>query len=418
MVRDHLDAAEQCAKVRPTRPIGIDQSTCTRRLRLLLTTKSLVFKLPCLAERRNLQNKPASCIKMQISLIKRKNQTMVAWDDTDVALVNVLQLAPRAPWVEVAPIVGISASAAATRWRRLNEAGTAWTAAHIVSPACSSVMAFADIRIKNAHREVTLTALTLHPSVVGIDLVSDGRRAMLTLATPTMAVLRRILDVEIPAMPGTKVANEWIISEIIRHGADWRLGVLDGAQRRRAEALRPHVGPPRLIQGRAAVYEPIINALARDSRVTSAELARQLDRTPTTVQRQVAEVITSQALGFRCDAASPSLGWPINTAWFCRIQPGKFETAVALIKSFAAVRLAMIMVGEANFCVSVLHRNMDSVSEFPRRLAHVIPELDIKFSAVFSRSLKRSGWVLDAEGQRTDRYVQPSILSAERLCRG
>ncbi|MDH6576360.1 NAD kinase [Kitasatospora sp. MAP5-34] len=52
-----------------------------------------------------------------------------AVDELDLALVNALQLQPRAPWSLLGQTLGISPVTAARRWRRLSEAGIAWVTA-------------------------------------------------------------------------------------------------------------------------------------------------------------------------------------------------------------------------------------------------------------------------------------------------
>ncbi|MET7782244.1 AsnC family protein [Streptomyces mirabilis] len=47
-------------------------------------------------------------------------------DETDLALVHALQIAPRAPWTAVGQALGIDPMTAARRWARLTGTGCAW----------------------------------------------------------------------------------------------------------------------------------------------------------------------------------------------------------------------------------------------------------------------------------------------------
>ncbi|MFE5097537.1 AsnC family protein [Streptomyces sp. NPDC056638] len=60
----------------------------------------------------------------------------------DLALVNALQLRPRASWTELAPPLGVTAGTLARRWERLTGEGLAWASAvpgrEFVRPRCTA----------------------------------------------------------------------------------------------------------------------------------------------------------------------------------------------------------------------------------------------------------------------------------------
>ena len=49
-------------------------------------------------------------------------------DDVDFALVNALQLSPRAGWAQLEAVLGVDASTLSRRWARLIESGLVWIA--------------------------------------------------------------------------------------------------------------------------------------------------------------------------------------------------------------------------------------------------------------------------------------------------
>jgi len=63
--------------------------------------------------------------------------------ETDLALINALQVSPRADWVLVGKALGISGSTVSRRWEALNRDGTAWVTVHRVRdspvPSCSYI---------------------------------------------------------------------------------------------------------------------------------------------------------------------------------------------------------------------------------------------------------------------------------------
>ncbi|MGW0999031.1 AsnC family protein [Streptomyces sp. NPDC002523] len=64
----------------------------------------------------------------------------VTVSELDLALVNALQLRPRASWTELAPPLGVTAGTLARRWERLTGEGLAWVSAvpgrEFVRPRC------------------------------------------------------------------------------------------------------------------------------------------------------------------------------------------------------------------------------------------------------------------------------------------
>lgn len=51
-------------------------------------------------------------------------------DALDQALVHALQIAPRAGWSVIAPVLGVDAATLRRRWQRLQDAGAAWVTCH------------------------------------------------------------------------------------------------------------------------------------------------------------------------------------------------------------------------------------------------------------------------------------------------
>lgn len=340
---------------------------------------------------------------------------MAGLDERDLQLINVLQWAPRAPWVDVGPIVHLSPSAAADRWRRLSDEGVAWVTAHAASRVGRPVTGLVELAVTqpvDAH----VARLCALPEVSGLDEVLRVGRLMATIQVPDVPALAAFVDAQLTGGAGVQVTGEWFVTDIIRQGAEWRLDTLDGPQRSAAAALAANAAVPhRRPATPPGQLDPIIACLAEDARLPVAEMARRLGRDPSTVRRQVQEVLASGFVRFRCDASPGRLGWPVTSAWFGRVPPAEFDATLAVLRAMSELRLGLGLAGEDTLFFSAFHRSAEGVAELRRKLGQRLPGLAVTRSLIMLRSHKRSGWLIGPDGRRTGTYVRPAILHGEFL---
>lgn len=166
-----------------------------------------------------------------------QNRGMEGLDELDLQLISALQVAPRAAWVDLAPIIGLSPGAAASRWRRITDEGYAWVTAGPAVRLERPLTGIAVVQVKGARFAEAEEAISRDPRVMGVDELSVMGQLMLTVCVPTLDAMNQLAQHELPAIPGVKVRDVWIVMGLIREGADWRLDALDADQRRRATPL-------------------------------------------------------------------------------------------------------------------------------------------------------------------------------------
>lgn len=240
-------------------------------------------------------------------------------DEVDLALIHALQIAPRASWAEVGRVLGSTPATVAGRWERLRAEGLAWVTVHPGRRMSDVVVAFLDVDVEPARREETLRELCRDPRAVTVEETARGRDLMVTvLETDQNSLARFALD-DLPRMPGVRRVDTHLATELHWEGSRWRLDALDPTQE---AALRTG--------GRAATHVPmaalpanqwpLVEALTADGRRSAADLARITGGNPATVRRQVARLLASDLLSFRCEVAQSSPdgrpcapGWPPST---------------------------------------------------------------------------------------------------------
>lgn len=335
-------------------------------------------------------------------------------DEADLQLINVLQAVPRAAWADIGPIIGLSPTAAAARWRRLTDEGVAWVAAYPASRVARPVTGLVELAVPAPAGDLAARLCRL-AAVSGIDEVVGQGRLLVTIQVPDLAAFAAV-ERDLAGQAGVRVAATWVVTDVVRQGAEWRLDALDARQRAAVQALaaRGAVSARRTVSPLAHL-DPLIACLAEDPRMAVAEMARRLGRDPSTVRRQVHEVLASGYIRFRCDAATEWLGRPVTSIWVGRIPPADFDETVRALRSLPELRLGLVVAGDDNLLCSAFHRSLDGVSEFRRKLGRLAPGLAISKSMILLRSHKRSGWLLDGTGRRTGEYVRPLVLSADYL---
>lgn len=333
-------------------------------------------------------------------------------DETDLQLIHLLQLAPRIPWVEAAPILDRTPTALAARWKRLRDRGIAWITVQPRVSRIPSVTAVVEVGCRPAARIELVTQMCADPRVIGLDEPSNLQVLLLTVMVPDLGALTRFATGDLLPMAGVDAVRTYVVTEIIRDGSAWRLDALDHRQQAQAQrylaqhaAAPGHAGPP---SAPPDAWE-LIEALSRDGRASVAELARATGAPRATVRRHLARLFASDTVQLRCDVAPGAVGWPVTAIWFARVAPADVDRTVTVLSQLAQLRLGMLVSGDANLVFSVLSRSVAGIGAFERSLGKTLPGMELQRSELLLRSVKRMGWLVDDSGRRTGQVVVPSV---------
>ncbi|GAA2202733.1 Lrp/AsnC family transcriptional regulator [Sinomonas flava] len=322
--------------------------------------------------------------------------------EADLELINALQIAPRATWQDAGRILGVRPATLAVRWERIRRSGVAWITGYSIGDPTAMNLAFVDVDCEPGRVGEVADALCEIPEVQSVELPAGHHDLLLTVFTPTVTDYARTTGPAILRVPGVERTQTSLGSRLHLAGHSWRLSALDPAKAAAFAALpapRPAPGPlPEACQD-------LLPLLMRDGRATAAQMAKILDRNASTVQRQLARVLGSGLMSFRCDVAHGLVGFPVTCTWYAKVPPGKHAAAAVAVRSLRSVRLAASVTGQANFIVTMWLRSVAEVMNAELALQEKIPGIELIESLVMLRIAKRMGVLLDPDGRSLHRSV-------------
>lgn len=328
--------------------------------------------------------------------------------ERDRALVHALQIAPRASWTEVARTLGVGPTTAAARWERLRAEGVAWMSAYPAGTAEDLHLAFVELDVEAPHRHGILETLCRDPRAVSVEETSGDPDLFVTVMVPDHAALSRLVLDDLPRVPGVLRCRTHVASKVHWEGGRWRLDALDPAQQARLRSAAPTSGPPLRVRPlRPSGYAPLVEALSHDGRRSAADIARRLGRSPATVRRQAARLLSSGHLSLRCELAQPHSGWPLVGTWFARVPGEETARTVRSLTTHPQLRLCVSTVSRSDLLFTFWARNPDDLGRLESVLEEKLPAMTLTRRILTLRTRKRMGWLLDTAGLSTGEVVAP-----------
>ncbi|MFI9062731.1 Lrp/AsnC family transcriptional regulator [Streptomyces sp. NPDC053429] len=341
------------------------------------------------------------------------NSAVSAVDDTDRALVHALQLAPRASWERLAPVLGARPDTLARRWERLTGAGEAWISGlGLRTGTKAPCMAWVEVMCDAGASPAVGAALVSDPHSLGLEHTTGGRDLLAFVAVPDLHALYRYLSFRVQRIPGVVGTRSSMVTAVHYAPDRWRLDQLTPAQigsltggSRRSSA--PGAPAPAV----AAMTEedrPLALALAADARRSVASLARECGMSESTVRRRLSRLETGQSLRYSCAMASGLSGWPVAATLWAEVPEYEVAESAAAAMGLRETRTCMSVSGRWNFMISARLRTVEGLSRYTSELSRRLPGMRITDSAVALHVRKSEAQVLDERGRRT-RTVTPDI---------
>lgn len=340
-----------------------------------------------------------------------RGEWAVELSEDDLALINVLQMAPRLGWGDAAEVLGVHATTLAARWDRLRASGVSWITAHLIGDPHQMCLAFIAVDCEMHRRDEVTEQLALMPEVVTVEEAASKRNLMLTVITPSLDDLSDQVMSRLKEIEGLTKYETALCTRLHSSGGAWRHNVLDRAQQ---AAVRTLADAGTAASAAAAARElpeshlALLPFLARDGRATAAEIARSLGRHPATVQRQLNRVLASGMLSFRCEVAQRYSSFPVTCQWFVNVPAGQHEAAAAELKTMRNVRLSASTTGPTNFVIIMWLQSLADVMTVELALQQKVPGIELVESVVMLRTVKRVGWMLDADSRASGAVVVPA----------
>ncbi|MDI2132099.1 Lrp/AsnC family transcriptional regulator [Yinghuangia seranimata] len=330
-------------------------------------------------------------------------------DRLDQCLVDALQIRPRAPWTELAPVLGADAVALARRWRRLVSDGRAWVTAHPHPEfvcAANGGIALVEITAERRAAEGLAARLAHDAAAVSVDVATGGRDLLVTVMTARLEELLHYVQHRFAALPGVVSTRTHVVTAVYADGGGWRLRALDATQRGRLTASAPTqpVSQP-VPYGQARVAEPgpgdadLVRALGVDGRATHTDLAARTGTSATTVARRMQRLVASGTVRLRCEVAQPESGRPVGVTLWLRVPPARLASVARELAVHPDVRMCAAVAGTANLVLRLWLPGVAEIPAFEAELLDRFRGVDVVERALTLRPVKRLGRLLDGRGR-------------------
>jgi DNA-binding Lrp family transcriptional regulator len=316
--------------------------------------------------------------------------------ETDLALIEALQLQPRAPWSRIGSVIGIDATTAARRWRRLADSGTAWMTAYPTHYA--TVVGYVDVACAPDALDGLTARLRHWGPVFSLERTTGEHQLFLSLAARDLAAMDDLVHRRLSGLPGVRSARLSICTDVHREGSGWLVHTLN--ERQRADLTAgPRPGRPRPGTGPYDRDRDLLRALGADARLGHAELARRSGLSETTVRRRLRRMIDGGEVHFRCDLTQRLAGWPVVATFRLAVPGPGADTVGRSLAALPETRVCAGLTGTDNLLLSVWLRTPGECAALEDRILRRHPELRVTARDITLHTAKRMGRLLDHWGR-------------------
>jgi DNA-binding Lrp family transcriptional regulator len=319
-----------------------------------------------------------------------------ALDEDDLALVEALQRDPRAPWTEVAEVVGTNPVTASRRWERLRASGSAWvTGAPGPGTWDAQCLAYVDVSCEPHAKTRVAEEVAGDVHALSVDVTAGSSDLLVTVAATDLRTLGRYLLQRLDRVAGVTATRARIATRLYTEGSLWRLGVLP--------TVRPVQGPPPFARTAPldGVDRDLLVALGADGRASYAALAEATGTSQPTVRRRVARLVSSGAVLLRTEVAAPLAGWPVSVVLWADAPAGRLDEVATQLGRLRQVRLCATLASTPSLVLVAWLSSLDEVHRFEQALVQGVPGVQVLDRLVVLRAVKRMGRLLDERGCAT-----------------
>ncbi|WP_415950130.1 Lrp/AsnC family transcriptional regulator [Streptomyces sp. KLOTTS4A1] len=330
----------------------------------------------------------------------------VAFSEQDLALIDALQSAPRAPWSRIGRALGVDATTATRRWERLRSAGLAWATAY--DSARAATVAFVEVRCRPGRMEEVSVAAAGLPWVFSVYETAGDFDLLLSVAAADPLRLSRSVHRVIGGLPGVRSLRIRLGITLYGEGGDWRIRALEPAGR---AALPAAPVPSRTAYGARGLRrlspedQALLDALGADCRLGYTALAAATGMGEHTARRRVQRMLKDGDITLRCDLALPLAGLPTVVVYRASVPHARLEATGAALARLEQVRLCASVSGPHSLHLQVLLHGLGGVDAFEAVLADRFPAVEVRDRTITVHTVKRMGWLLDDKGRATGRVT-------------
>jgi DNA-binding Lrp family transcriptional regulator len=318
--------------------------------------------------------------------------------DLDQRLIHAVQIAPRASWSALAPIVGADPVTLARRWSRLTDDGIVYATGY-GAPA-TALLSLIEFECIPGETQNVAAALGADREAFTIDLTAGARDILVSLITRDAAELSTWTLERIRTIAGVRSMRTHLVSQPVTDARSWRLRALSRAEVTAAESAdrRPATAMPRLAPEQLAA---LTEQLAIDGKAPIAGIAERSGIAPRKVRDAITALRASGRFVVRVDIARAQTPWPVYAWYFLRVPASMVASVGPQLGRMEEVRLVVTTVGEYNVIMAVWLRTLQDVNRLEAIIEERLPGVTIADRSVVLRTVKHLGHFLDQHGQAT-----------------
>ncbi|MBO0906859.1 Lrp/AsnC family transcriptional regulator [Arthrobacter sunyaminii] len=318
----------------------------------------------------------------------------------DLRIINALQIAPRGPWAQLAPVIGADPATLNRRWQDLSASGAAWISTF--DPCSWEAGALVEVNCRSGANQRVASALAETPEAIGVDLTAGGRDIVATIAAPSEAALWTYLLEELPLIQGIESARSHPIARNIYEASSWRIRALDASETKQVQRLATVTGS-RATGRNPALEQEIIAVLNQDGRAPATAIGAALDLSPRLIRDTMAQMAASGRMNQRTEVVRAGSGWPVSAWYFLRVPASKLDGIAVRLRQLEELRVVTHTIGPYDLIMGVWLKSLAEIQRLEQQLEVKLPGVSTVDRSVVVRSVKQLGQILDAQGRATGR---------------
>ncbi|WP_197383282.1 Lrp/AsnC family transcriptional regulator [Mycolicibacterium mengxianglii] len=312
--------------------------------------------------------------------------------ETDLELVDAVQVNPRASWSKIGAILDVSAMTVSRHWARLVAERVVWSGSTMGPRLFRG--AILEFSCQPGATEDVIDQLCAMPHVFTVARTTGDFDVYALTVAPTPDALARSLFG--PLQHVQALARRSTVYTRLYGGPHWRLSILNRTQ---SEQMRPDAERPLHHVTVDSTDRALFLALAADARRSFTELAAELGETPQSVRRRLERMRRSGHFALRADMARPMAGWPLAALIWASVPHQELDTVGHHVGSWSEIRFCAAVVHSSNLLLVVNLRASEHLADIETRLLAAHPALTITDRRLVLRMSKVNGHLLDDEGR-------------------
>lgn len=319
-------------------------------------------------------------------------------NETDLAIVNVLEVQPRIEFAALADVIGMAPATVARRWEALVDSGQAWVT---VSPGPRhheiGWSAFLSIEADVGEQDRLADRLCAEPSFASVLLMSGENQFLVDCFVSSTDESMRLLTEVFPRLPGVVRRRIDPITKMYRLGSQWRSGALEVSARKALESDAARISRSRIPD---EIDSRLLGALAVDGRAgwqTIADVARVSAQT---AKRRISSLLDTGFMTFRCDTSTTERSGLQEVIIEWAIPVDSIDEVGAAVAADRMCRVSSRVLAAANFTATLWVHDYGQVQDHEAQVLRIAPRATVVARNAALRAYKRMGQVLGADGRR------------------